>query len=189
MTWLVSVTAVAVSGAVAAAEGHWRRSSRVQVGFATHGGMWGDAILLPIVNALVVPWIAAGVWVVAPLLAGAAASLALHAWWHGGHPHGIREHMWPSRPTGRWHADLSWAGWCHVAYVAVEVALLITYVVTPMPVAAVLWVSLLLSAHVPIGVLAPAWTATRRVFREDLWQIAIAIAAIWAVAAVKVLGA
>lgn len=189
LTWLVSVAAVAVSGAIAAAEGHWRRSARVQVGFSTHGGMWGDAVLLPAVNALVVPWISEGAWLAAPLLVGVAASIALHVWWHGGHRHGIREHMWPSRPTGRWHADLSWAGWCHVVYVAFEVAVLIAYVVTPMPLGVVMLVSLLLSLHVPIGVLVPAWTATGRVFREDLWQTALAIAAIWAAAEVKLAGA
>jgi hypothetical protein len=188
-TWIASVAAVAVSGAVAAVEGHWRRSARVEVGFAGHGGMWGDALLLPVVNALVVPWIPSGAWLAWPLLAGASVSIALHAWWHGGHPHGVREHIWPSRPAGRWHADLSWAGWCHVVYVAFEVAVLVAYLVTPMPARVVLLVSLLLSAHVPIGVILPAWTATRRVFREDLWQTALAIAAIWAVAAMKVLRA
>ena len=183
--WTVSVAAVAVSGAVAALEGHWRRSERVQVGFAGHGGMWGDALLLPAVNGLVVPWIPAGAWLACPLGAGAVASLVLHAWWHGGYARGIREHMWPSRPTGRWHADLSWAGWCHVVYVAFEVAVLLAYAATPIPPRVVVIVSLLLTAHVPIGVIVPAWSATRRVFREDLWQTGLAIAAIWAVAAIK----
>jgi hypothetical protein len=150
--------------------------------------MWGDALLLPVVNALVVPSIPAGAWLAWPLFVGIAASVALHAWWHGGHAHGIREHMWPSRPTGRWHTDLSWAGWCHVVYVAFEVAILVAYVVTPVPPRVVGLVSLLLTAHVPIGVLWPAWTATRRVFREDVWQTAMAIGGIWIVAAGKVLG-
>jgi hypothetical protein len=189
-TWLVSVSAVTLSGAVAAAEGNWRRSARLQVGFATHGGMWGDAVLLPVVNALVVPWIASGWWLIVILLAaGVAASVALHAWWHGGHAHGIREHMWPERRTGQWMADLSWAGWCHLAYVACEVAVLLAYVIAPMPTDVVMVVSLILSVHVPLGVLLPAWTATRRVFREDVWQMALAIVAIWAVAGVKVLRA
>jgi hypothetical protein len=183
--WLVSVVAVVVSGVVAAAEGHWRRGHRLHVGFAAHGGMWGDAILLPIANALIVPWLPSGAWLAAPLAGGVVASAALHLWWHGGHAGGIREHMWPSRPTGRWAADLSWAGWCHVVYVSFEVALLLAYVVTPVPARVVVLVSLLLTAHVPIGVLVPAWTATRRIFREDVWQTAVAIAAIWAVAAIK----
>jgi hypothetical protein len=96
--------------------------------------------------------------------------------------------MWPSRPIGRWHADLSWAGWCHVVYVAFEVAVLAAYVVTPIPARVVGLVSVLLTAHVPIGVILPAWTAARRVFREDLWQTALAIAAIWTIAAAKVMG-
>jgi hypothetical protein len=185
---MVSVAAVAVSGAVAAAEGHWRRSARVRVGFASHGGMWGDVILLPIVNALIGPWVVGGAWLMLPLFVGAAASVALHAWWHGGHQGGIRDHIWPSRRTGRWRGDLSRAGWCHVVYVAVEVAVLATYAVTPMPTRVVMLVSVLLTAHVPLGVILPAWSAARRVFREDLWQTALAIAAIWAVAGVKVLG-
>ena len=183
LTWLISASAVALSGAVAALEGHWRRSDRVQVGFAIHGGMWGDAVLLPVVNALIVPWIRPGWWLAATLAGGIVASIALHAWWHGGRPDGVREHMWPSRPIGRWHADLSWAGWCHVVYVAFEVAVLAAYVVTPIPARVVGLVSVLLTAHVPIGVILPAWTAARRVFRADLWQTALAIAAIWTIAA------
>jgi hypothetical protein len=189
LTWFVSVAAVAASGAVSAWEGHWRRSDRVQIGFVGHPGMWGDAVLLPCVNALVVPWIAPGWWLAVPLGVGAAASAALHAWWHGGHGGGVREHMWPARPVGRWHADLSWAGWCHVVYVAVEMAILTAYVVTPMPPPTILAVSVLLTLHVPLGVLVPAWTATRRIFREDLWQTVVAIAAVWVVAAAKALGA
>jgi hypothetical protein len=188
LAWVLSVAAVAASGAVAALEGHWRRSDRVQIGFAGHAGMWGDAVLLPCVNALVVPWIAPGWWLAWALAAGTAASVALHAWWHGGHGAGVREHMWPSRPHGRWRSDLSWAGWCHVVYVAVEMAILVAYVVTPMPPATIAAVSVLLTLHVPIGVLAPAWMATRRVFREDAWQTVVAIAAVWAVAAAKLWG-
>lgn len=188
ITWLVSVAAVAVSGAVAAMEGHWRRSDRVQIGFVGHPGMWGDAVLLPWVNALVVPWLVPGWWLAWALTVGAAASAALHAWWHGGHGGGVREHMWPSRPAGRWPADLSWAGWCHVVYVAVELAILVAYVVTPMPAVTIAAVSVLLTLHVPLGVLAPAWMATRRVFREDLWQTMVAIASVWAVAAAKLWG-
>jgi hypothetical protein len=187
VAWIVSVAAVAASGVVAAFEGHWRRSARIQLGFGTHGGMWGDALLLPVVNALAVPWIRPGWWLAVPLLMGAVASVALHAWWHGGRQAGVREHMWPSRPTGHWRSDLSWAGWCHVVYVAVELALLAAYVISAMPPPAVAAaVALLLTAHVPIGVLLPPWTATRQVFRVDLGQTAAAIALVWIVAVLKI---
>jgi hypothetical protein len=186
--WLISVAAVAASGAVAAMEGHWGRARGLDIGFGTHGGMWGDAVLLSAVNALVVPWVEFGSWLLWTLAAGAAGTVALHAWWHGGRGTGVREHMWPARPTGRWHADLSRAGWCHVVYVALEVALLVAYVATPMPASVVAAVTLLLTAHVPLGVLMPPWGAVRRVYREDVWQTALAILAVWAVAAAKVWG-
>jgi hypothetical protein len=188
VTWVVSVMSVIVSGGVAAAEGHWRRSTRLDLGFVTHGGMWGDLLLLPIVNALVVPWIAPGAWLTGPLLIGALASVIIHRWWHGGQHASVRDHLWPSRPTGRWHADLSWSGWCHVVYVTVEVALLLAYAVTPVP-AAVTWtVTALLTVHVLVGVLQPSWVAAGRLVREDVALAALAIVATWTVALVQILG-
>lgn len=186
--WLISVAAVAASGAVAALEGHWSRARGLDIGFGTHGGMWSDALLLSALNALVVPWVEFGSWLFWTLAAGAAGTVALHAWWHGGHGAGFREHMWPARPTGRWYADLSWAGWCHVVYVAFEVALLVAYIATPVPASVVVAVTLLLTAHVPLGVLLPPWGAARRIYREDVWQTTLAIVAVWAVAAVKLWG-
>jgi uncharacterized protein YndB with AHSA1/START domain len=184
----MSLTAVVVSGAVAAVEGNWRRSTRLHLGFATHGGMWGDAVLLPIVNALAVPWIVPGTWLIGPLLGGLVGTVLIHAWWHGGHDAGVRDHLWPTRPTGRWYADLSWSGGCHVVYVAVESALLLAFAVSATP-APVTWiVSGLLTAHVLVGVLQPSWMATGRFVREDLALTAMALAAVWAVAAFKLAG-
>jgi hypothetical protein len=57
-----------------------------------------------------------------------------------------------------------------------------------MPPAMVLAVSLLLSAHVPLGVLLPPWSGARRVYREDVWQMVLAIATIWVVAVAKAWG-
>ena len=102
ITWLVSVAAVMVSGAVAAGEGHFRKRPGLDLGFANHGGMWGDLLLLPVVNAVAVPWIEPGWWLLAPIAFAAIASLVLHVWWHGGTPHGVRDHLWPTRPSGRW---------------------------------------------------------------------------------------
>ena len=52
ITWLVSVAAVMVSGAVAAGEGHLAEAPGLDIGFANHGGMWGDLLLLPVA----MPW-------------------------------------------------------------------------------------------------------------------------------------
>ena len=49
-TWVASVAAVLLSGAVAWLEGNWVRRSGLSMGFANHGGMWGDLLLLEILR-------------------------------------------------------------------------------------------------------------------------------------------
>ena len=67
-TWVVSVLAVVVSGAAAWLEGNWVKRTGLAMGFANHGGMWDDLILLPIANAAIVPHLTVGGWL-APALA------------------------------------------------------------------------------------------------------------------------
>jgi hypothetical protein len=183
--WTLSVVFVIASGLCAWWEGNWWRREDLDIGFASHGGMWSDLLVLPIVNAVIVPWLRFETWLAAPALAGMALSWWLHAHWHrGGGEHYWREHMWPARHHERWERNLSWAGWLHVLYVAAEIGLLVAYAFTPVPSSVVLIVSALLTVHVPIGLFAPAWVATRgRLVRNRL--LAPALAAIWIVALVK----
>ena len=183
--WLVSVAAVMVSGAVAAREGHFRKRPGLDLGFANHGGMWGDLLLLPVVNAVAAPWIEPGWWLLAPLTVAAIVSLVLHVWWHGGTPHGVRDHMWPSRPSGQWAADLSLSGWCHVVYVTGELGLLLAWAWSPAPPAVVWLVTIILSLHAPLGVLQPAWFATGRLLTMGVRLVMLAWATAWVVAAAK----
>jgi len=183
--WVASVVAVIVSGTVAAYEGHWRKRPGLDLGFADHGGMWGDLLLLPVVNAVTVPWVEPGWWLLGPLGLAAVVSLVLHGWWHGGTPEGVRDHMWPSRPSGRWTMDLSLSGWCHVAYVAGELGLLLAWALSPAPPAVVWVVAILLSLHAPLGVLQPAWLATGRLPAVDVRLVMLALGAAWVVAAAK----
>jgi hypothetical protein len=183
--WLASVVAVIASGVVAAREDLWRKRPGLDMGFANHGGMWGDLLLLPIVNGLIVPWIAPGWWLAGPLVLGTVVSCALHAWWHGGRRDDVRDHIWPSRRSGRWRGDLSGAGWCHVVFVAGEATLLLAYLPTPVPAAVVVTVSTIMSLHVPLGVLQPAWYGTGRVLAASGRLVAVAVGTAWAVAAAK----
>lgn len=126
IAWAVSVAAVIVSGLVALAEGNWRKRPFLDIGFSQPGGMWGDAAL---------------------------ASAGLHGWWHGATPHGVRDQMWPTRPTGRWAADLSRSLWCHVVYVTGELALPLAYAASPMPASEVMLAAawLVAAANVWVG--------------------------------------
>lgn len=184
--WTVTVAAVATSGVAAWAGGRWRAGPGLDLGFVNHGGMWGDAVLLPVANALVAPWIRPGWWLLGPVLLAGAASAALHAWWHGGTRDGFRDHLWPARPAARWTKDLSWAGWCHVAFVTGQLALLLGYAAVAVPRPVVLAVTAVLTVHVPVGLLQPAWRATGRVPRSNIQLLVAAMAAVWLVAVAKV---
>ena len=203
--WVVTVAAVALSGAVAAIEGNFQRGARLDMGFVDHGGMWGDLVLLSAANALVIPHVAAAASLLprsaasaAPgtfahilcFVAGFALSVLAHRRWYRGERGGRpwREHMWPTRPHGTWVRDLSAAGWLHLLYMSGQLAIVLAYAITPMPAPAVWAVSGLLSVHVPLGLLQPARAVTGR------WNagasrpmLAGVLLAIWFVAAIKLL--
>ena len=187
--WILSVVAVVVSGATACLEGNWRRRPGLVMGFANHGGMWGDLLLLPIANAALVPYLAGGPWLVSAVILAAIGSVAVHIYWYRGCDVTAKhspEHMWPARPRGSWHGDLSIAGWLHVLYVAAELTLLVGFLVHPMPLPVVLVVCAIFTIHVPIGLLQPRWYVTRRVATlKQQPLLLLSLAALWIIAAIK----
>jgi hypothetical protein len=180
--WWVSVVGVVASGIVAWVEGNVRRRPGLDMGFCDHGGMWGDLILLPVANAAIVPWLAVGWWLAGLALAATACSVGLHMWWHGGVRAGVTDHVWPRRACGHWARDLSWSGRGHVAYVSMELTLLFAYALTPTPPMTTIVVTAVLTTHVPLGVLQPAWFATGRVFDWNVRTLIAALVIVWAVA-------
>jgi hypothetical protein len=186
--WAASVLAVAGSGLAAWLEGTWRRGEDLDLGFVNHGGMWGDLVLLPLANAVIVPYLSPGAWLAGPLAVSALLSVWLHAGWHGGATAGAREHMWPARRHARWWRDLSVAGWLHLLYVAAEVTLLLGYAFTAVPLSVVFIVTAVLTLHVPLGLLQPARALTGR-WPPRHRLLAPALALVWGVAAVKVFSA
>jgi hypothetical protein len=182
-TWLISVVAVLVSALLAWMRGDLRRRLELDMGFANHGGMWGDLVLLPVANAVIVPHLTSGLWIAPAVALGSALSAWVHVHWYRGERDvkgrpldsardsqslaaagrsavHSREHMWPSRRRGSWWTDLSWAGWAHVAYVAGELALLTGFLLFPMPDAVVGVVCAIFTLHVPLGLLQPRWFLT-----------------------------
>jgi hypothetical protein len=187
MTWLISVMAVVISGTAAWREGCWVKRPGLDMGFANHGGMWGDLILLPLANAVIVPHLTIGAWLGGALVAATIASAWVHHHWHrGSSPAHSREHMWPSRSHGGWYGDLSWAGWLHVLYVIAELMVLIGFLVHPMPDAVVLVVATVFTLHVPLGLLQPRWFLTGHVATPRQQPLLVpCLAALWIVAAAK----
>ncbi|MCC7125307.1 MAG: hypothetical protein IT178_10700 [Acidobacteria bacterium] len=174
--WAISVAAVVMSAWVAWREGHWARRPGLDLGFRDHGGMWGDFLLLPIVNALAVPHLGWDRTLAIAFVLACTASWILHALWHGGQDAAMRDHMWPARTAGHWRGDLSLAGWCHVLYVIGELTLLLAFALSPAPTNTVVIVLALLALHVTIGLFQPGWRATGRIQPVSvlLWMAAMA---------------
>ncbi len=185
--WLLSVAAVVVSGAVASLESTFTRQRGLAMGFANHGGMWGDLLLLPLANAVIVPYLTLGWWMPLGVVLGTLASVLVHQqWYRGSSPGHSPEHMWPSRPHGSWYRDLSVAGWLHVFYLIAALTLLAGFLLHPMPLVTVLMVAAILTIHVPLGLVQPRWFLTGRLasLRQQPFLVPC-LAALWIVAAIK----
>jgi hypothetical protein len=192
--WVLSVVAVTASAAVAWRERNFSRRPGLDMGFVNHGGMWGDLVLLPVANAVIVPFLAPGSWIVAALAIAFVLSVWVHVHWYRGDPR-VRgaqppmhscEHMWPSRPHGSWWRDLSWAGWAHVFYVAAELTILMGFFLFPMPLAVVAMVCAVFTLHVPLGLLQPHWYLTGGIasLRQQPLLVPL-LAMLWLVGLVK----
>jgi hypothetical protein len=157
------------------------------MGFANHGGMWGDLVLLPIANAVIAPRLTFGRWIVGALILSSIASVWVHHYWYRGHrmAHSA-EHMWPSRRSGACFRDLSWTGWLHVLYVIGQLTILVGFLLHPMPRSVVLVVAAVFTVHLFIGLLQPRWFVSGQI--ASLRQqplLAPLLAALWAVVIAK----
>jgi hypothetical protein len=189
-TYVVSVVAVAMSGLAAWREGNWRRRPGLAMGFADHGGMWDDLILLPFANAAITPYLTIGLWLALALAAATLTSIAVHVHWYRGHEAShAPEHMWPARHRGSWAGDLSIAGWLHVCYVIGELTLLTGFLIFPMPLPTTLLVAGIFTIHVPVGLLQPRWFVTGRVATLAEQPLLLpSLLALWSVVAIKLGG-
>lgn len=210
-TWTVSVLAVVISAALAWAQGCFakrpcddaRGRPGIDMGFVNHGGMWGDLVLLPIANAVIVPHLSFGIWTAVAFAIGLALSAWVHVHWYRGDPPSrgtpddasarlrrphSREHMWPARPYGSWWKDLSWAGWAHVFYVAAELTVLMGYLLFPMTDETTAVVAVIFTLHVPLGLLQPRWFLTGEIAGPRKQPLLLPLLAVlWFVALVKVM--
>lgn len=160
----------------------------------------GDLYVFPIVNALVVPysWAAWGSWNISAFLIigvlvslGILASVIFHQSWWGydenlGHIFKNWNHG-KGKEGGRpayWVRDTTQAGWVHFWFMAFQVAVVLAYIITPMPRGVLFWVSLLFSGFVILQQLQGAFIQKRNSMRSlfnVMWQIVL----IWAIAAFK----
>ena len=190
--WIASVAAVVASGAIAWLEGSWSKRPGLGMGFANHGGMWSDLVLLAFANAVIVPYLTFGPWVIGAVVLSTVASILVHMHWYGHHPPGQPNadargnHMWPCRNRGTWWGDLSWSGRAHVLYVIGELALLAGFLVHDVPVDVILFVAIVFTIHVPIGLLQPRYFLTGHIATTTEQPLLVpTLALLWIVVGAK----
>src|SRR5688500_15898628 len=64
--------------------GDLRRRPELDMGFANHGGMWGELVLLPVANAVIAPHLTSGLWIAPSVALCSALSLWVHVHWYRG---------------------------------------------------------------------------------------------------------
>ncbi len=182
-----TVALVVISGLMSVLERTFM-SKLVTMDFLHHGGMWGDLLILSVVNGYIAPYLTRDATIIYCLSAVAVIlTLVAHwAWVNGMREHHITGHMFPAHVHGMWYKDLSLSGWMHVVTMAFLLGMLLAYIVSPMPRDVVFLTSFLVNIHVVLGTVQPGWYCTGSIFTKgNLVPPAAAIVLIWAIAAVK----
>jgi len=163
------------------------------MGFVNHGGMWGDVLFLPLVAALMVPIVRASREVTPRLkflviVLSAAATLAVHWQWATvGRDLGTTDHVFPTHVSGAWFRDISVAGWLHVVYMTGFLGLVVLYAVLSVPPKIVWLTSAILTLHLLLGQLQPAWYSTGTIAAPNtIASVLTTVIAVWIVAVWKI---
>lgn len=190
--WAASVLYVVVSAIVSRIEGTFASDS-VTLGFVNHGGMWGDFIILPIMIGIIVPqlprpkiqWIPVAI---ALLVCSAILTVLIHVQWAVmGAAQGSTDHVFPSHRTGVWYRDMSLAGYLHLFYMSGVLALVFAYALAPMPRSTIHVVSGLLTIHLFLGQVQPAWYSTGTIWAaQTVVPTVITVLIVWLVALWKI---
>lgn len=89
------------------------------------------------------------------------AAIFAHAQWAAmGKASATTDFVFPRHNAGIWYNDTSLSGFLHLAYMSVELTLVLAYAVIPMLVRRVLLIAGLLTAHLIVGQMQPGWYLT-----------------------------
>jgi hypothetical protein len=150
--------------------------------------MWADGIFFSLVNGAMFAHLDLSLaTVLVGLALGVFVAAVTHRTWGAS---GGTGHMWPMHRHNHWLRDLSIAGWLHVIFTALELAVMFAYVVSPMPASVVWIVAGLMTLFVPLAAVQPTWVMVKRAPGKDAWQVAALMwALLWLVTGLKLNGA
>ena len=118
---LVTSAFVIFEGLLSWREGTLTRSGRAnpQLPFLWHGGMWADALILPVINALLWPNL---VWHLGnaslSLVTGIVTAMIAHWWWSRDL---VRDPFWPAGRSRPWWKALKIVGWLHLGFFIAQI--------------------------------------------------------------------
>lgn len=183
-----TVVAVIISGLVSSVEGTLT-SKRVTMGFLNHAGMWGDLTIMATFVGFAFPYLVKRpMLVIVSSFISLAVTLIAHAQWAAWFRHvGITGHMFPTHAKGIWYLDLSKAGWMHVLVMTFLTAIVLMYVVSPLPEKIIVICSLLLTVHIVLSTALPGWYCTGEFWTwRDFGPLLSVTGVIWTVAILKI---
>jgi hypothetical protein len=130
----------ALEGAVSSSEGTFLRRQwrHMHMAFVNNWAIcYGDGLIFPVINALVVPrLIMKWNYIVSALVGGLIVSYLTHlSWWNKPENLGHVFADW-DRSKGDpddWFKDLTKAGWIHFVFMALQTAVILLYIISPMP--------------------------------------------------------
>jgi hypothetical protein len=206
MNWrIVAITAlfVVMEGIISWQEGTLKKSSwkKPHLSFLGHGGVWGDFFLFSLINGLVWNYLDfSPVKLILAGIVGIGATTSMHELWYTTQPYnGFKSSFWSSgrhwgsNPRFNWEVrvhhcftDLSQTGWGHAIFMTLQVAILLLYIVSPVPAKIVWTVSILLTIFWPLGIIQPCWAITYKwIDRQALLSSIGVVGATWIVTLLK----
>ena len=156
------------------------------MGFLHHSGMWGDFFIMSIVVGLVFPYLVRSKAVVlSSLCIALTVTVLAHILWAKGGP--STGHMFPTHETGKWYLDISVAGWMHVLVMGALFTVMLIYAVSPLPTKSVVAVSILVTAHLFLGMVPAVWVSTGETWTWRSFGPPVLVAGlVWGIAMLKI---
>lgn len=166
------------------------QNKRISLPLFQHWGiMIGDLVLLPILNACVVPYFnfPISLYLLFTIIAFVITWFAHKAWWPANDTQ--LTFMSPSWKNSKkelrfWYKDLSKAGWVHLLFMTAEIVIIAGYIFSRVPVDTVKRVSVIFFAFIPVAFIEPE-LIIRRPLRIIIINAAILYSLVIAVAYVK----
>lgn len=129
-----------------------RKQGKVEMSFWRNWAVSiGGFIILPAVNALIVPGLPAAThpWWLLAVIGGFFITARMYSfWWEEGE--GNKGHIlyWANGRGKSWHENVTGAGWLHFLYMTVQIAILLAYIFNPMKRPVVIAVGIWFAAYV-----------------------------------------